>query len=82
MQREANIGRAASSRQRKGGRQGWIAFAVGMIAMFGLLALWIVLVEMGGERKSKADLVASELSPAGEPQRSPGCPDAAISDCR
>ncbi|GAW39709.1 hypothetical protein SH203_00085 [Brevundimonas sp. SH203] len=74
MQREANIGRAASSRRRKGRRQGWIAFAAGMIAMFGLLAFWIGLVEMGGERKPKAVLVASELPAA--------CQDAAISDCR
>ena len=60
MQTTTDINRAAPNRQRKAGRRGWIAFMIGMAAMFALLAVWVVLVEMGGAHGSEASPLMSQ----------------------
>ncbi len=80
MQRATNIDREVTSAQRRRGRSGWIAFAVGMLAMFVLLGVWIVLVEMGGSAASEA--VPSAKRPASTITTQDACADSAISDCR
>jgi len=72
MQTTTDINRAAPNRQRKAGRRGWIAFMIGMAAMFALLAVWVVLVEMGGAHGSEARTLMSQDA----------CRDGATSDCR
>lgn len=70
-----------ADRPPKPGRSGWIAFAVGMGAMFVLLAIWIVLVEMEGERRSDA-FIALETPQAQAPAQSDRCREGTESGCR
>nr|WP_314525371.1 hypothetical protein [uncultured Brevundimonas sp.] len=48
--------------------------------MFALLTIWVVLVEMGGERGSETGLMAQRAQASALTQDA--CQDGAISDCR
>lgn len=81
MQTTTKINKATPNRPRTAGHRGWIAFAVGMTAMFALLTIWVVLVEMGGERGSETGLMAQRAQ-ASALNSQDACQGGAISDCR
>ncbi len=80
MQRTTNIEKARSRDSRRSGRSGWLAFTVGMAAMFAVLAVWVVLVEMRGAPKADVDFIGLEQSETAtaatkdcDPANSPDC---------
>ncbi len=46
------------TRRKPNGRAGWIAFAMGMTAMFAIMAIWVAVVEMGDAPSEEAQLIS------------------------
>lgn len=81
MQRTTNIESARSRESRRSGRSGWLAFALGMAAMFALLAVWVVLVEMRGGPEADVEFIGLEQGGTAA-TASKDCDPANRPDCR
>lgn len=46
------------TRRKPNGRAGWIAFALGMTAMFAIMAIWVVVVEMSDAPSDEVQLIS------------------------
>ncbi len=75
MQQNTDKRDAASHRKPRGKKAGWWAFVLGMVGMFVVLAVWVVLVEMGQGPHADVDFI-------GRPQSSDGVPPETTSDYR
>ena len=61
MQREKQKIRARQD--RPGGKNsGWLAFGLGMIGMFVVMALWVALVETAGESDNEVEFIGRPQS--------------------
>lgn len=81
MLRTTNIEKGRSRGARRSGRSGWLAFALGMAAMFAVLAVWVVLVEMRSAPRSDVDFIGLEQDGTTAPL-SADCDPANHPDCR
>lgn len=46
------------TRRKPNGRAGWIAFALGMTAMFAIMAIWVAVVETGDAPSDEVQLIS------------------------
>ncbi|MET3781653.1 uncharacterized membrane protein YdcZ (DUF606 family) [Brevundimonas sp. 1080] len=69
MQQNTDKGDAASHRKPRGKKAGWWAFVLGMVGMFVILAVWVVLVEMGQDPQADVNFIGqAQSSDAGPPE--------------
>ncbi|MBA4806023.1 hypothetical protein [Brevundimonas sp.] len=62
--------RQSSDPSPKGEKSGWRAFALGMAAMFAVMALWVVLVETGSDPDDEVRLIGRpQTEGEAEPER-------------
>ena len=57
MQHDAHNHRPLG-RKPRGGKAGWIAFTLGMAAMFVVMAIWVALVETGENPSDEVQFIA------------------------
>ncbi|MFN7112302.1 MAG: hypothetical protein ACK4M2_11750 [Brevundimonas sp.] len=57
MRRDEQKRKGAPDRDPKAAKAGWRAFALGMIGMFALIALWIVLVETADDPHGEVEFI-------------------------
>lgn len=46
------------TRRKPNGRAGWTAFALGMTAMFAIMAIWVAVVEMGDAPSDEVQFIS------------------------